>query len=218
MTQPIIHDETRGARITAIHAFADWLAANPDVPMPRHSIDVQVHLQNGHDGTEAENLDRVRELADTLGIKADEHLDDRTTVRQLIGGYVSFEVFAWHKTGRDAGELERLRARVAELESVAEALTYSRADEDPQVIRPHSPRLPLHAGAVTDGGALVDVTSAFSAGTDCQVAGSGGWCVEAESCTGACRRPACSPECQAQPEERPCLDSCPAQRAARGES
>jgi hypothetical protein len=28
---------------------------------------------------------------------------------------------------------------------------------------------------------------------------------------------ACSPECQAQPEERPCLDSCPAQRAARGE-
>jgi hypothetical protein len=28
----------------------------------------------------------------------------------------------------------------------------------------------------------------------------------------------CSPECQAQPEEWPCLDSCPAQRAARGES
>jgi hypothetical protein len=28
----------------------------------------------------------------------------------------------------------------------------------------------------------------------------------------------CSPECQEQPEERPCLDSCPAQRAARGES
>jgi hypothetical protein len=26
---------------------------------------------------------------------------------------------------------------------------------------------------------------------------------------------ACSPECQAQPEERPCLDSCPAQIAAR---
>lgn len=28
---------------------------------------------------------------------------------------------------------------------------------------------------------------------------------------------ACSPECQAQPEEWPCLDSCPAQIAARGE-
>jgi hypothetical protein len=26
---------------------------------------------------------------------------------------------------------------------------------------------------------------------------------------------ACSPECQAQPEERPCLDDCPAQVAAR---
>lgn len=32
------------------------------------------------------------------------------------------------------------------------------------------------------------------------------------------RQVACSDECQAQPEERPCLDSCPAQRAARGES
>lgn len=29
---------------------------------------------------------------------------------------------------------------------------------------------------------------------------------------------ACSDECQARPEEWPCLDSCPAQRAARGES
>jgi hypothetical protein len=31
----------------------------------------------------------------------------------------------------------------------------------------------------------------------------------------AAEAPACSPECQAQPEERPCLDSCPAQIAAR---
>ena len=29
---------------------------------------------------------------------------------------------------------------------------------------------------------------------------------------------ACSEECQARPEEWPCLDDCPAQRAARGES
>jgi hypothetical protein len=29
---------------------------------------------------------------------------------------------------------------------------------------------------------------------------------------------ACSDECAARPEEWPCLDSCPAQRAARGES
>jgi hypothetical protein len=28
----------------------------------------------------------------------------------------------------------------------------------------------------------------------------------------------CSDECKARPEEWPCLDSCPAQRAARGES
>jgi hypothetical protein len=38
---------------------------------------------------------------------------------------------------------------------------YSRElDDDPQVIRPHSPRLPLHTGAVVDGGQLVDETPA----------------------------------------------------------
>ncbi|GIF08721.1 hypothetical protein [Actinoplanes siamensis] len=40
-------------------------------------------------------------------------------------------------------------------------LTYSREDDDPQVIRPHSPRVPLHVGVrESDGGELVDETPA----------------------------------------------------------
>lgn len=162
MTQPSIHDEKRAERIAAIRELADWLTANPDVPMPSYKFDVQVHLQNTPtpraDGTEAENLDRVRKLAGVLGIETDENLDDRTVARIPFGGYVSYEVFAWHKSGRDGSELERLRARVAELESSAVGLTYSRVDDDPNVVRPHSPRVPLHTGAVVDGGELVDET------------------------------------------------------------
>jgi hypothetical protein len=41
-----------------------------------------------------------------------------------------------------------------------EGMSYSRQDDDPQVIRPHSPRLPLHTGSVVDGGELVDETPA----------------------------------------------------------
>ena len=39
-------------------------------------------------------------------------------------------------------------------------LTYSREDDDPQVVRPHSPRVPMQTGAVVDGGELVDETPA----------------------------------------------------------
>jgi hypothetical protein len=70
----------------------------------------------------------------------------------------------------DAVELARLRAEVARLEARAAVqahedaddptgLTYSRADDDPQVVRPHSPRMPLHVGVrEVDGGELVDAT------------------------------------------------------------
>jgi hypothetical protein len=168
MTQPIIHDEKRAERIAAIRELADWLAANPDMPMPSYKLDVQVHLQNGYDGTETENLNRVRKLAASLGIETNERADDRTIMRVTFGRYADYEVFAWHKGGRDS-ELERLRAKVAELEAANArldeqatgdpvGLTYSRVDDDPSVIRPHSPRVPLHTGAVVDGGELVGET------------------------------------------------------------
>lgn len=59
-------------------------------------------------------------------------------------------------------EIAELRARIAELEG----LTYSREDDDPQVVRPHSPRVPMHVGTVVGGGELVDATP--RPGTTCE--------------------------------------------------
>jgi hypothetical protein len=42
-------------------------------------------------------------------------------------------------------------------------LTYSRIDDDPQVVRPHSPRVPAHTSALVDGGELIAETPAETA-------------------------------------------------------
>jgi hypothetical protein len=188
----------RSDKIADLRALADLLEANPDIPLPLYPRE-QVDL---HD---AEGVAVVRALAAKFGKPVREDLDDRTQVYLTVGTF-TYLVIAWHEDGRPA-------------EADAVGLNYSRTDglaDDPTPVSPA--RVPLHAGAVTDGGILVDETSAFNSGADCQVASSGGWCVEVDSCTNSCRRPACSPECAARPEEWPCLDSCPAQRAARGES
>lgn len=153
----------RDEQIAAIHDLADWLAANPDMPMP--SLNLFRHL-NHTDGTDAECLDLVRDLAASIGVAADEHLDDRTVLRYRVNGKVWYELFAWHKAGRGAiDEVDRLRARVAELEArgprVAEpdptGMAYTRADDDAVDPTQPGPREPLHTGGMTESG-LVDET------------------------------------------------------------
>jgi hypothetical protein len=123
-----VHTTKRDAQIAALHAFADWLAGNSAIPMPH--LNINRHLM-GVDGTEAENLATVRSLANQLGAEVDEHLDDRTVLRYRVGEHLWYELFAWHKAGRNAcDEIEQLRARVAELEA-RDALTYSREADDP---------------------------------------------------------------------------------------
>jgi hypothetical protein len=122
-------------------------------------------------------------------------------------------------------------AAAAVVQGMPVGLDYSRVDDDPQVIRPHSPRLPLHTGAVTDQG-LVEVTRVECGaqtfdGADrlyrCTALPHPGSAAHTWELAPGERRVeaasvACSDECQARPEEWPCLDDCPAQRAARGES
>lgn len=83
----------RAQKIADIRALADWLEANPWLPVA--DLDVNRHLY-GPDGYRT-----VVETAKRLGAKLDTHLDDRTkfTYRR---GTLTYSVLAWHDGGRPA--------------------------------------------------------------------------------------------------------------------
>lgn len=136
----------RAEQIAAIHDFADWLHANPGMPVPQLNLFRHLHHV---DGTDAECLDTVRSLAASIGADADEHLDDRTVLRCRVNGHVWYELFAWHKAGRGAiDEVDRLRARVAELEARDDGQGFSREADDPT---PVSAGRGVHAATVLSG-------------------------------------------------------------------
>jgi hypothetical protein len=81
----------RAQRIADIRAFADWLEQRPWLPMP--TITAYVHM---HDPAAVE---RVRDIAKRLGLKADDSLNDRTDVEYNIGK-IRYAPIAWHKDGR----------------------------------------------------------------------------------------------------------------------
>ena len=114
-----VPEEKRAAQIAAIHDLADWLAEHPAVPVP--SLNLHRHLTTT-DMSDEDQLALVRRLAVALEAGTDETLVDRTVLRHKVNEHVSYELFAWHRDGRDKiGELERLRARVAELEAAKPA-------------------------------------------------------------------------------------------------
>lgn len=145
---------------------------------------LQVDLHGADMGaTDAAAVARVREIADRLGVKVQE-LDDRTDASVTIGA-VSYSVIAWHRDGRpaepapepidcsaackDPNRPDRgvhflgcpnhaVPMAVAQPGDDPTGLAYSRADEadDPTPVSPA--RVPLHTGAVTDGG-LVEVAA-----------------------------------------------------------
>lgn len=94
----------RRARFVAgLREFADWMQANPWVPIERDSgyvggVRVQVDLHGGDMDANAETVARVRTIADRLGVKVQE-LDDRTDASTEVGG-VSYSVIAWHRDDR----------------------------------------------------------------------------------------------------------------------
>lgn len=83
----------RDQKIAEIRALADWLEANPWLPLV--DLDVNRHLR-GIDGYRT-----VVETAKRLGATLDKHLDDRTKFR-FTKGPMDYTLLVWHEGGRPA--------------------------------------------------------------------------------------------------------------------
>lgn len=143
----------RSKRIAEIRQLADWLERHPEAPMP-YMISASEHLSREAfgDGTEVERLAKVRDLAASLGIKTDEHLEDRT--RLIVDfGNARYELVAWHPAGRP----NQPEATPDPEPPLASGRELSAADE----ATPTGKREPLHTGGVVDGGRLVDETPCY---------------------------------------------------------
>lgn len=155
-------DELQAKRahfINGLREFADWLTENPWAPTMRDSgyfqharLQINLHGPAGdHDAT-ADTIARVREIADRLGVKVDESLNDRTDASIEIGS-VSYSVIAWHRDGRPDPRDAELRARVAELEASTDrpddGFGFSReAEGNPAPVSPG--RAPARIGDILD--------------------------------------------------------------------
>jgi len=121
-----------------LREFADWVEANPWAPIKRdggylQTVRLQVDLHAVAEDAGAGAVARVREIADRLGVKVDESLDDRTDASAEIGS-ASYSVIAWHRDGRPAEPAPPADPDPA-------GLGYSRTDDDPQ---PVAGRVPPH--------------------------------------------------------------------------
>lgn len=156
----------RAQRIADIRAFADRLEQNPWMVLP-HSLRAWQQLSAPGDVPDAATgVAMLREVAEKLGVEVDEHLADRTTVEAWLGR-VEYDLLVWHKDGRPvepeftAADAESIRTAIAgairEPDADPTGLSYSRADDDPDVeVVPG--RTPPHVGGMVDGGRLVDET------------------------------------------------------------
>lgn len=118
----------RARGLADFRTFIDFLACNPWAPMPYLTMqaDLQANAADIWNGG-ADGVAELRRIADGLGEKPNESLDDRTQVKCQFGA-VEYRVISWHRRGRpdepvarDARdvELERLRAEVAALQAAA---------------------------------------------------------------------------------------------------
>lgn len=143
----------RAQKIADIRALADWLEANPDVPMPYQVSAVEHWNENPGDPTPSAAIATIRNLGQMYGVKLDEHLDDRTRFIVPFGA-ASYELVVWHEDGRPA-EPEPLVVPADPF-----GLAYTRADSEADDPTPVSPaRVPMHTGGMTAEG-LVDETPA----------------------------------------------------------
>lgn len=123
----------REAFIANVRAFADWLEANPSLPVPHSMESSTVHLNQAADDSPEESLATLRTFAERFGAEINDTMDDRTRATAQIGR-ISYKQLVWHRKSdkRDA-ELERLRAEVAELRAhaapVASGAVADEADE-----------------------------------------------------------------------------------------
>lgn len=112
----------RAVFVADLRTFADWLTDNPWVPLPSRMYASKQFNFNNDPKSAAPSLAMIREVADRLGAETDESLPDRTRVTVEIGS-IEYRLLTWHAAGRPGerdAELERLRARVAELEAATD--------------------------------------------------------------------------------------------------
>lgn len=155
----------RAQKIADIRALADWLEANPFVPMP-YAVRGQATVERNS----VAGVVKVREMAKRLGKKADESLDDRTCFDVKFGEGAEVTIIAWHENGRPAlvDPYDSMKGGVSDAEEFATdptGLTYTRADDEPDDPTPVSgARVPAHTGGVTEGGLAEEVIRYFSFG------------------------------------------------------
>jgi hypothetical protein len=157
----------RAQRIADLRTFVDFLHRNPWAPLPYLHMQADMHRSEIGGDVDDDGLAELHRIADTLGEKVDEHLDDRTSTGRQFGS-VEYKVIAWHKAGRPlvisdetieaAGRMGSWNEREQKWDDPSPdplGLNHSREADDPTPVSPA--RVPAHIGAVTDGG-LVDET------------------------------------------------------------
>jgi hypothetical protein len=176
----------RARKIADIRTVADWLEANPDIPMA-YGIGGQADLSDSQSYSAAE-VDAVRAFAEKHGGEFREG-EDHTSARVRFGD-VTYSLISWHKDGRPAEPKPLTPDTTADERVVAEerkrveelGLNFTRADDDTVDPTPTGPREPLHTGGMTESG-LVDETPIDAAITGAAVTEAcvfvgdkGGWC------------------------------------------
>lgn len=164
----------RAQKVADIRALADWLEANPSVPMPASlrtqaspGCEVLPEVDVWNSG--AQGIAELERVAAIMGSEI-VHYDERSDATKTFGR-VEYSFIAWHKDGRPA-----------EPEADPTGLAYSRADDadDPTPVSGH--RVEPHVGGVTDGGLVdetpptSDLTGAAMTESCVFVGDNGGWC------------------------------------------
>jgi hypothetical protein len=89
----------RAQRITDLRQFVEFLSRNPWAPLPYLHMQADMHRSEIGGDIDADGLAELHRIADALGEKVDEHLDDRTSTGRQFGS-VEYKVIGWHKAGR----------------------------------------------------------------------------------------------------------------------
>ncbi|WP_328465458.1 hypothetical protein OHA21_43640 [Actinoplanes sp. NBC_00393] len=141
----------RAEQIAGLRAFVDFLDRNSWAPMPTMAMQTSPNPTGDVWNSGPEGYAEVHRVADALGEKADERLDDRTQVSRMFGP-VEYKVIAWH---RDEG---RPGAKPAEPEGLDFQREADPADELPVAGRRRPPHLEdgRNPGVAIDAAELVD--------------------------------------------------------------
>lgn len=129
--------DKRRAFVAGLRELADFLDANPDVPAPRFSSEISVHLY----GTDEQKVTAIVECARLMGVEPTLESDGHHLLARLSFGHVVYQVIGLSQQCKDDFDLqsrlgreafERLRDRALSDEQDGECVD---ADEPPAALR-----------------------------------------------------------------------------------